>query len=89
MKSGALCALCALRGEKTMGEYKKWWDLYKVRHGLFWGRSVWRWAVVQYEQYPSDPEPVVVQCKYFEGKDGAEEYLKLKKSQEGEINNDE
>ena len=72
-----------------MAEYKSWWDLYEVRHGLFWGRSAWKWAVVQYEQFPSDPEPVIVQCKYFEGKDEAERYLELMKKERGERNHDE
>ena len=60
-----------------MAEYKSWWEIHEVKTGIFCRPSWWKWTVVQYEQYPSDPEPVVVNCRHFEGKDGAEQYLKL------------
>jgi hypothetical protein len=38
--------------------------------GNYWKR----WAVLQYEQLPGDADPVLVGCRYFQTKGGAEAY---------------
>ena len=59
------------------------YEVREVRKGIFFGRSPGKnFVVLGFEQYPSDPEPVLVQCRYFETLDEAERYKELLESRE-------
>lgn len=46
-----------------------------IRKCRFDPQNYWKqWAVLQYEQNATDPDPVLTGCRYFQTRGGAEAY---------------
>lgn len=49
--------------------------MIEIRRCRYNPQRYWQqWAVLQYEQLPTDPAPVLTGCRYFQTKGGAEAY---------------